>query len=62
MNFNLIGVPLPAGARTIHLRFEDAAYRKGKVVTLVALAIAVAVWIFGWVVEARRRAPTAAPA
>jgi len=55
MNFNLIGVPLPAGARTVVLRFEDAAFRKGKVVTLVALAVALIVWIVGGIAETRRR-------
>ncbi|HSU95685.1 MAG TPA: YfhO family protein, partial [Gemmatimonadaceae bacterium] len=41
MNYNLIGVPLPAGARAIELRFDDAAYEKGKSVTLVALVLAI---------------------
>jgi hypothetical protein len=62
MNFNLIGVPLPTGARIIHLRFEDAAYRKGKIVTLVMLGAAIAAWILGWIVDSRRRPPAAAPA
>jgi hypothetical protein len=62
MNFNLIGVPLPTGARAIHLRFEDAAYTKGKVVTLAAIAVALVAWIFGWVADARRRTQSVAPA
>jgi hypothetical protein len=62
MNFNLIGVPLPAGARTVHLRFEDSAYEKGKVLTLVALGLALLAWIVGGIVESRRRPVAATPA
>jgi hypothetical protein len=61
MNFNLIGVPLPAGARSIQLRFEDAAYRKGKTVTLVAIAAALIAWVLGFVADSRRT-PKTAPA
>lgn len=53
-NYNLIGVPLPAGAKTVQLRFRDAAYEKGKVLTLVALAAAVIVLV-GGIALARRR-------
>ena len=62
MNFNLVGVALPAGARAVQLRFTDAAYEKGKVVTLVALLVALVVWIGGWFVERRRSVPAAMPA
>jgi hypothetical protein len=61
-NFNLIGVPLPAGARTVQLRFEDAAYQKGKLLTLVALALALVAWIVGGIVETRRRPRAVTPA
>jgi hypothetical protein len=61
-NFNLIGVALPAGARSIQVRFTDAAYEKGKVLTLVALAIALLVWIGGWIAERRHGTPEAATA
>src|SRR6185312_9196097 len=46
-NFNLIGVALPQGAKTVSLRFIDAAYQKGKVVTLIAALVAIAAWIAG---------------
>ena len=62
MNFNLIGVPLPTGARAVRLEFEDAAYAKGKVLTLVALGVAVAAWILGYIVDVRRRKPDTAAA
>ena len=52
-NFNLVGVVLPAGARSIQLRFTDAAYEKGKLVTLLSLAIAVVVLGFGLVADRR---------
>ena len=56
-NYNLIGVPLPAGASSIQLRFEDAAYEEGKVVTAMALLLAVLLWIGGAVVERQAPAP-----
>lgn len=57
MNYNLIGVPLPAGAKTVQLRFTDAAYEKGKTISLLAALIAIALWIGGAIVERRRTAP-----
>jgi len=59
-NFNLIGVVLPAGARAVHLQFQDAAYSKGKVLTLVALFLAIGVWVVGGVAERRRTVAEAA--
>jgi Bacterial membrane protein YfhO len=59
-NYNLIGVPLPAGARNVQLRFTDAAYETGKAVTIVALLAALIVWIGGGVVDRRMTAPTEA--
>jgi len=58
-DFNLIGVALPQGVRTVSLRFTDAAYEKGKVVTLVALVIAVGAWIAGALLERRRSSASA---
>jgi hypothetical protein len=54
MNYNLVGVELPAGARTIQLRFTDQAYVKGARVTLVAALLALGVWIAGIMVDRRR--------
>lgn len=62
MNYNLIGVPLPDGAKSIQLRFTDAAYEKGKGVTLVALLLAVAGLVAGLVIDRRRPLTTVAPA
>lgn len=61
-NYNLIGVALPQGAKTISLRFLDAAYEKGKVVTVVTLAFAVLAWVSGLVIDRRRPAPAAGSA
>jgi hypothetical protein len=46
-DFNLIGVILPAGANAVELTFADPAYRTGKMVTFIALAIAVVLLIAG---------------
>jgi hypothetical protein len=62
MNYNLIGVPLPAGATSIELRFTDAAYEKGKRVTVIALLLAIAAFVGGLVVDRRRPAPQVVPA
>jgi hypothetical protein len=62
MNYNLIGVPLPAGATSIQLRFTDAAYEKGKRVTAIALLLAIAAFVGGLVVDRRRDVPEVVPA
>jgi len=41
-DFNLIGVPLPAGARSVALRYHDPAATTGRIITIVALLIALA--------------------
>ena len=56
-DFNLIGIALPEGAKTVQLRFTDAAYEKGKMLTLVALALAVVVMGVGFVADRRRTTP-----
>ncbi len=43
-DMTLIGVELPAGARSISLRFSSQPYETGKKVTLVALLLAIAWW------------------
>ncbi len=51
-SFNLVGVPLPAGTRVVTLSFQDDRYNTGRLVTLIALAITLALTLFGW--RARR--------
>jgi hypothetical protein len=60
MNYNLVGVALPAGSRSVQLRFTDAAYEKGKVVTVAALFFAAVLWIVGWAADRRAKARVAA--
>jgi hypothetical protein len=57
MNYNLIGIPLPAGATSIQLRFADPAYAKGKRVTLLAVLLAIVALVAGLVVDRRRVEP-----
>jgi hypothetical protein len=54
-DFVLIGVPLPAGAREIRLRFRSAAYETGKAVTLVALAAAALLTVGGAALQHQHR-------
>ena len=54
-DFNLIGVPLPAGASNVTLDFADPAYRSGKLVTILATLIALGWAAAGIFTERRRR-------
>jgi len=47
-------VPLPAGATKISLDFHDAAYGKGKTVTLVAIVLALLTLGAGVFLDRRR--------
>ena len=55
-NFNLMGVPLPAGARRVELTFDDAAYHSGARVTLAALALTLIAIVGGLGADRLRRA------
>lgn len=55
-DFVLTGVELPAGAKTVELSFDSAPYHTGKMVTLLALALAILAWIGGAVIDRRRLA------
>jgi hypothetical protein len=59
-NYNLVGIALPAGAKSIQLRFQDDAYNRGKGITLVAILLAFGAWIFGFVLDRRRTAVSTA--
>jgi hypothetical protein len=54
-NFNLIGIPLPAGAQRVELSFQDAAVATGKIVTIASVLLALAVLAGGVVVDRRVR-------
>jgi hypothetical protein len=57
-NLTLIGVPLPAGAKSVELTFTSAAYSTGRTITWLAVAIAVLATIVG-AATARREPSTA---
>lgn len=54
-DFTFIGVPLPTGARRVDLTFEQASYRLGRTLTLIAMALSVAMVAGGVVLERRAR-------
>ena len=54
--YSLIGVPLPAGAREVELRFTSASFEKGKLITLVALTLALTLLAAGVVLDRRKPA------
>jgi membrane protein YfhO len=47
VQYNLIGVQLPANARQVELRFHDAAYERGKTITILALLACVGLLVAG---------------
>lgn len=47
-SYNLVGVPLPTGARTVAFSFQDERYATGRLVTLVTLALTMALTLWGW--------------
>jgi hypothetical protein len=54
-DYSLIGVPLPAGARSVQLDFADPAYPAGRLVTILA-SITAGLWaVAGLFMERRRR-------
>jgi hypothetical protein len=55
VQYNLIGVQLPANAKQVSLRFDDAAYERGKVVTLVAIVLCLVLVAVGLVVPGWRQ-------
>ena len=55
-DYNLIGVPLPPGARTIELSFHDSAVDTGTGITLVAMALALLALAGGVVMDRSRLA------
>ncbi len=60
-DYVIMGVPLPEGAKQVELTFSSRAYEHGKIITLIALAVAVALGI-GGAVTGRRPVSSAANA
>ena len=55
-DYNLIGVPLPAGARSIELSFHDTSVDKGRGITIAAILLALLVFAGGALMDRRRLA------
>ncbi|HET7549949.1 MAG TPA: YfhO family protein, partial [Gemmatimonadaceae bacterium] len=56
-DYVLIGVALPAGARSIDLTFQSESYERGKTITLVAIALSIlGVLVGSWSTLTRRTA------
>jgi hypothetical protein len=53
--YTLIGVELPANARSVELTFDSAPYHTGKAVTLAALVFSALWWLAGALVDRRSR-------
>jgi len=58
-NYNLLGVPLPVGARSIELTFHDPAYSTGKLITIIALLVGALLLAGGILVDRQRRSALA---
>jgi hypothetical protein len=54
-DYAFLGIPLPAGSRRVELSFQDAAYVRGRLITLVSLAATIAAMAIGVMLERRRR-------
>jgi hypothetical protein len=59
VNYNSIGVELPAGAQHIEASFYDPNYGIGRTVTLTALSVAAVLMVAGVVADRRRSEPGA---
>ncbi len=53
-DLTLIGVELPAGAKSVELTFESASYQVGKTITWIALAVGLLAFGAGWWLDRRR--------
>jgi Bacterial membrane protein YfhO len=56
VDYTMIGVPLPTGAKTVELRFRSASYEKGKWITLAAIGAALLLLVGGLVTDRRKSA------
>ena len=60
VNYNLIGIALPAGAQHVQVSFADPGYSRGKTITWAALIVAAVLLIVGLVADRRRPVPAVA--
>jgi hypothetical protein len=54
-DYSLIGVPLPAGARSVELTFESPRFETGRTISLAVLGASLLALVGGLAVERRRR-------
>jgi uncharacterized membrane protein YfhO len=54
VDYTMIGVELPAGARNVSLRFTSPSYERGKVVTWIAILIGLVMLVVGLWRDRRR--------
>ncbi len=63
VDFTLMGIELPTGAKQVTLRFDSTSYETGKLLTLLALGISVLWWILGVILDRRAQlTPPTTPA
>jgi uncharacterized membrane protein YfhO len=53
-DYVLMGVPLPAGARSVEFSFDNATYPRGRSITLAALTLSLLLALAGWVIDRRQ--------
>ena len=53
-DYTLMGIPLPANAKSISLRFSSAPYDRGKTITLIALLLAIVATVVGAAADRKR--------
>lgn len=53
-DYVLMGVPLPAGAKSVEFTYDNATYPKGRSITLAALALSFMLVGAGWVADRRK--------
>jgi hypothetical protein len=58
VDFTLMGIALPTGAKKVTLHFDSAPYHTGKLLTLLALGASLLGWILGAVLDRRRGGTT----
>jgi hypothetical protein len=59
VNYNLIGISLPAGVQHVEVSFADPGYATGKTISLAAVVVATVLLIVGLVADRRRVEPAA---
>jgi uncharacterized membrane protein YfhO len=55
-DYVLIGVALPDGAKHIDLTFTSSVYERGKMITIIAILLALVLLAAGFIVDKKRNA------